>query len=146
MRSPITLIILLLAVLSYIRTQVLGIDFGTEFWKAALISPGKNLVIVENSRSERKTLNSVLDVLLGIDCFPGWDTILRIVVQSKTAKKALTLLLLSEQAYKIPRLRHPSFRPHPLARHLHLSKSHRLKIERAIDDPRTGCRDDPEKY
>lgn len=135
MRSPITLILLLLTILSYIRTQVLGIDFGTEFWKAALISPGKNLVIVENSRSERKTLNSVLYGLLGIDCFPGWDTIFRIVVQSKTAKEALNLLLLPEQAYKIPRLRHRSLRPHPRARHLHLPKPHRVKIKRTIDDP-----------
>lgn len=46
-----------------VKAQVLGIDFGTEFWKAALISPGKNLVIVENSRSERKTLNSVTNNL-----------------------------------------------------------------------------------
>lgn len=53
------ILILVLAILATVNAQVLGIDFGTEFWKAALISPGKNLVIVENSRSERKTLNSV---------------------------------------------------------------------------------------
>ena len=53
------ILVLILALLHTINTQVLGIDFGTEFWKAALIGPGKNLVIVENSRSERKTLNSV---------------------------------------------------------------------------------------
>ncbi len=41
------------------HAQVLGIDFGTEFWKASLISPGKNLVIVENSRSKRKSKNSI---------------------------------------------------------------------------------------
>lgn len=51
---------ILLGLFSWTRAQVLGIDFGTEFWKAALISPGKNLVIIENSRSERKTLNSVI--------------------------------------------------------------------------------------
>lgn len=44
-------ILLFLTVLRFADAQVLGIDFGTEFWKAALISPGKNLVIVENSRS-----------------------------------------------------------------------------------------------
>jgi hypoxia up-regulated 1 len=49
--------IILLFVL--VNSQVIGIDFGTEFWKASLISPGKNLVIVENSRSGRKTLNAV---------------------------------------------------------------------------------------
>lgn len=53
------LLVFVLGLLSCVKTQVLGIDFGTQFWKAALISPGKNLVIVENSRSERKTLNSV---------------------------------------------------------------------------------------
>ncbi len=53
-------ILIVLALLYSVKAQVLGIDFGTEFWKAALISPGKNLVIVENSRSSRKTLNSVL--------------------------------------------------------------------------------------
>lgn len=40
------ILIFVLALLHTINTQVLGIDFGTEFWKAALISPGKNLVIV----------------------------------------------------------------------------------------------------
>lgn len=44
MKSVITLIIVLL--FTTVDSQVLGIDFGTEFWKAALISPGKNLVIV----------------------------------------------------------------------------------------------------
>lgn len=51
---------LLLVVLSYLAgSQVIGIDLGTEFWKASLISPGKNLVIVENSRSSRKSHNGV---------------------------------------------------------------------------------------
>ena len=51
--------LLILAILVVSEAQVLGIDFGTEFWKASLISPGKNLVIVENSRSGRKTINGV---------------------------------------------------------------------------------------
>lgn len=45
------ILLLILGILTQVKSQVLGIDFGTEFWKAALISPGKNLVIVENSRS-----------------------------------------------------------------------------------------------
>ena len=65
----------MLALLPSTQTQVLGIDFGTEFWKAALISPGKNLVIVENSRSERKTLNSVQFPVI-LDCFPRRPKIL----------------------------------------------------------------------
>jgi hypoxia up-regulated 1 len=51
--------ILVILLLSYVSSQVIGIDFGTEFWKAALISPGKNLVIVENARSGRKSYNGV---------------------------------------------------------------------------------------
>ena len=59
MWKVVKIMVILLGLTCWTRSQVLGIDFGTEFWKAALISPGKNLVIVENSRSERKTLNSV---------------------------------------------------------------------------------------
>ena len=51
---------IILFILSYkSKAQVLGIDFGTLFWKASLISPGKDIVIVENSRSERKKINNV---------------------------------------------------------------------------------------
>ena len=45
MKGTITLCILF-TILFVVDCQVLGIDFGTQFWKAALISPGKNLVIV----------------------------------------------------------------------------------------------------
>lgn len=69
------LVLLVIVLLCGVKAQVLGIDFGTEFWKAALISPGKNLVIVENSRSERKTLNSVTSRLY-LDCIPRWSKIL----------------------------------------------------------------------
>lgn len=51
--------LLLLLLVAYATSQVIGIDLGTEFWKASLISPGKNLVIVENSRSSRKSHNGV---------------------------------------------------------------------------------------
>ena len=54
----LTSVVLLLLVCAA-TAQVIGIDFGTEFWKASLISPGKNLVIVENSRSGRKSNNGV---------------------------------------------------------------------------------------
>lgn len=57
MRMIRSLIVLLLA--ACVASQVIGIDLGTEFWKASLISPGKNLVIVENSRSSRKSHNGV---------------------------------------------------------------------------------------
>lgn len=39
-------ILFIFGLIHFVHSQVLGIDFGTEFWKAALISPGKNLVIV----------------------------------------------------------------------------------------------------
>lgn len=51
--------LLVIVLLCCAESQVIGIDFGTEFWKASLISPGKNLVIVENSRSGRKSYNGV---------------------------------------------------------------------------------------
>ena len=57
MKILCVLIPLLLAL--SIRSQVLGIDLGTEFWKACLISPGKNLIVVENTRSNRKSENGV---------------------------------------------------------------------------------------
>jgi molecular chaperone DnaK (HSP70) len=38
--------VLFLCLTSIAFAQVIGIDFGTEFWKASLISPGKNLVVV----------------------------------------------------------------------------------------------------
>jgi hypothetical protein len=38
--------LLLVALIYLAGSQVIGIDLGTEFWKASLISPGKNLVIV----------------------------------------------------------------------------------------------------
>lgn len=50
---------LVAVVLTFVGCQVIGIDFGTEFWKAAIISPGKGFVVVENTKSERKTPNVV---------------------------------------------------------------------------------------
>lgn len=58
---------------------VIGIDFGTEFFKISLISPGKSFVIIENTTSKRKTPTSVnfidllqksngfLNILLNLD-------------------------------------------------------------------------------
>lgn len=106
MKHIIALAILVLV--SCVQAQVLGIDFGTEFWKAALISPGKNLVIVENSRSERKTLNSVTIAYIP-DRIPRRHPILLRRLQIKTAKKTRTVLLLLEQAHQISghKIAHP---------------------------------------
>ena len=43
--------ILLIATLVSIKSAVLGIDFGTNFIKGAIITPGKPIVILENSAS-----------------------------------------------------------------------------------------------
>lgn len=51
------LLLCLLAILT--NGAVLGIDFGSEFIKAVLISPGKSFTIIENTTSKRKTENAV---------------------------------------------------------------------------------------
>ena len=52
------------AIIAVVSSQVIGIDFGTEFWKAAIISPGKGFVVVENTKSDRKTPNVVPNQLI----------------------------------------------------------------------------------
>lgn len=44
-----------------IQSQLLAIDFGTQFIKASIVhsGAGKSFSIVENSKSERKFINSV---------------------------------------------------------------------------------------
>lgn len=41
------------------QSAVIGIDFGSEFLKVSLISPGKSFVIIENTTTKRKTENAV---------------------------------------------------------------------------------------
>ena len=43
-----------------IQGAVIGIDFGSEYFKISLISPGKSFVIIENTTSKRKTPSAVL--------------------------------------------------------------------------------------
>jgi hypoxia up-regulated 1 len=45
--------------LEYARSSVLGIDFGSEFYKAVLVKPGKPFQILENTSSQRKTESAV---------------------------------------------------------------------------------------
>ncbi len=56
------LLSLLFFSLAYVCIQgaVIGIDFGNEFFKVSLISPGKSFVIIENTVSKRKTPTTVL--------------------------------------------------------------------------------------
>lgn len=50
-----------LVILAYTaHSAVIGIDFGTEYFKISLISPGKSFVIVENLTSKRKTPTTVI--------------------------------------------------------------------------------------
>mmetsp|Transcript_8428 Transcript_8428/g.16773 ORF Transcript_8428/g.16773 Transcript_8428/m.16773 type:complete len:917 (-) Transcript_8428:2065-4815(-) len=51
--------LLFLAVAYFASAAVVGIDFGTEYFKASLIKPGKKLAIVENTQSKRLTPNMV---------------------------------------------------------------------------------------
>ena len=46
-------------------SQILAIDFGTEFIKSAVVNSGtgKSFSIVNNHKSERKFLNSVIPIL-----------------------------------------------------------------------------------
>jgi len=39
--------------------SVIGVDFGSDFYKISLIMPGRSFVIVENSTSKRKTNNAI---------------------------------------------------------------------------------------
>lgn len=59
----IRLVLLILAQLLFILTQsqILAIDYGTQFIKAALVNSGagKAFSIVENPKSQRKFINSV---------------------------------------------------------------------------------------
>ena len=59
----IRLVLLLVTQLFFILTQsqILAIDYGTQFIKAALVNAGagKAFTIVENPKSQRKFINSV---------------------------------------------------------------------------------------
>lgn len=46
-----------------VHASVIGIDFGTEFFKVSLISPGKSFVIIENTTTKRKTENAVIMII-----------------------------------------------------------------------------------
>jgi molecular chaperone DnaK (HSP70) len=53
--------VLLVCLASVVTGQLIGIDFGTEFTKVAMIhsGAGKAMTIVENQRSERKIETAV---------------------------------------------------------------------------------------
>ncbi len=55
------MIIIGLVLLISIESQLLAIDFGTQFIKASVVhsGAGKSFSIVENSKSERKFINAL---------------------------------------------------------------------------------------
>ena len=50
----------LLALLNLAHAAVLGIDFGSEFMKISIITPGKPFSIIEDTTSKRKTYSAVI--------------------------------------------------------------------------------------
>jgi hypothetical protein len=63
------LILLQAVIFTVIRSQILAIDYGTQFIKASLVhaGAGKAFSIVENPKSQRKFINSVIPHLFSLD-------------------------------------------------------------------------------
>lgn len=63
-KAPILLLSALL--IAFVHSQILAIDYGTMYVKAALVhtGAGKSFSIVENPKSNRKFINSVPSYLL----------------------------------------------------------------------------------
>jgi hypothetical protein len=57
-----TLLLLAALTVAIAHSQILSIDYGTQFIKASLVhsGAGKSFSIVENPKSQRKFINSVL--------------------------------------------------------------------------------------
>ena len=56
----------LLGLLKIVEGAVLGIDFGSEFMKISIITPGKPFSIIEDTTSKRKTYSAVFIIFLFI--------------------------------------------------------------------------------
>ena len=61
-------LILIFFLLKYTKPTVLGIDFGTEYTKSSLISPGRSFLILEGTTSKRKSPSSVNFYFSRTDC------------------------------------------------------------------------------
>jgi len=48
-----------LLLLASAQSAVIGIDFGSQFYKAVLVQPGSPFKILENTSSQRKTENAM---------------------------------------------------------------------------------------
>jgi len=62
MKKNMTALVVLCLVVFGVTTQaaVLGIDFGSSYFKISLNAPKKQFLIVENLTSNRKTMNAVI--------------------------------------------------------------------------------------
>ena len=60
MNRFLKILILVFLIQINLCVSVLGIDFGSEYFKASIISPGKTFAIIENETSKRKTHNAVI--------------------------------------------------------------------------------------
>ena len=59
MGKRISKAILVLLFLTLSQAAVIGIDFGSEYFKTQIVKPGSPFVIVENTASQRKTPSAV---------------------------------------------------------------------------------------
>ncbi len=61
-------LILIHFLIALCTSQILAIDYGTQYIKASLVNTGagKSFTIVENPKSQRKFINSVLIILLSL--------------------------------------------------------------------------------
>lgn len=63
------IIVVLVSILAVVQSQILAIDYGTQFIKASLVhaGAGKAFSIVENPKSQRKFINAVSLPLFSLD-------------------------------------------------------------------------------
>lgn len=64
--SNLNLVLLLAFLYQHTLAQILAIDFGTQYIKSAVVNfgAGKSFSIVENHKSDRKFINSVIPFLI----------------------------------------------------------------------------------
>ncbi len=64
MNKSLIIFLSLISIFFYFsNASVIGIDFGSEYYKISLIAPGKTFLIMENTFSKRKTHTAVIKKL-----------------------------------------------------------------------------------
>lgn len=85
-----SLFVLCLLVTAFVNSQILAIDYGTQYIKASLVhvGAGKTFSIVENPKSQRKFINSVTPHLFSSECIMERDfTRLRLCLKDQEVLK-----------------------------------------------------------